>query len=507
MIIVDCTLDSVMIHCVRLERSSPITSFNPERRFEQVPDSHNHPVSVQDGIDLRALLAVLLAVALSALDTAIANTALPTIGSDLHAPASASIWVINAYQLSIVASLLPLAALGDLWGPRRVFLWGLGIFTAFSLACALSSDLQTLALCRWGQGFGAAGIMSVNIALIRVLFPKERLGRGVGFNALVVGVSSALGPTVASLVLLVAPWQWLFGLNVPLGLLALWFAWPAIPRMHKGSQEVDKHGLKVGGAKSATDHTFDPLTAIATALTFGCLIYALTAAAQRHSSYQLVPFVVLGLIALIYLLRRQGSHPAPMLPVDLLKRPMFALSTLTSITSFAAQGLAFVALPFYFEQTLHRDSVETGFLITTWPILVAIAAPIAGRLSDKYPPGLLGGIGLSVLSFGFVLLAMLPSNPSVLHIVICMAICGVGFGGFQSPNLKAIMSSAPPNRSGGASGVIAMGRLIGQTSGAAVVALCLGLWGDSMGPLIALAIGAGFAGLAALASFSRLWVE
>ena len=311
------------------------------------------PKRAQDDIDTRALLAVLLAVALSALDTAIANTALPTIGADLNAPASASIWVINAYQLSIVASLLPLAALGDLWGPRRVFLLGLGVFTIFSLACALSLDLQTLAICRWGQGFGAAGIMSVNIALIRVLFPKERLGRGVGFNALVVGVSSALGPTVASLVLLVAPWQWLFGLNVPLGILAFFFAWPAIPRRSKDL---------VAGAQAAT---FDPLSALATSATFGCFIYALTAAAQRQELIQLIPFVVLGGASLYFLLRRQNGHPAPMLPVDLLSRPMFALSTLTSITSFAAQGLAFVALPFYFEQTLHRDSVETGFLITT----------------------------------------------------------------------------------------------------------------------------------------------
>lgn len=461
-------------------------------------------------LDIRALLAVLLAVALSALDTAIANTALPSIGSDLHAPASASIWVINAYQLSIVASLLPLAALGDLWGPRLVFLWGLVIFTFFSLACALSNDLQTLAICRWGQGFGAAGIMSVNLALIRVLFPKERLGRGVGFNALVVGVSSALGPTVASLVLLVAPWQWLFGINVPLGILALFFAWPALPKLPKIKEvtsDFNSANDREVSYRNDVGHTFDPLTALATAATFGCFIYALTAAAQRQSLIQLAPFIALGLVALLILLRRQSGHPAPMLPLDLLKRPMFALSTITSITSFAAQGLAFVALPFYFEQTLHRDSVDTGFLITTWPVIVSFAAPIAGRLSDKYPPGLLGGVGLSILSVGFIALAKLPNDPSVLQIVICMAICGAGFGGFQSPNLKAILSSAPPNRSGGASGVIAMGRLIGQTSGAAVVALCLGLFGASQGPITALAIGALFSAFAAIVSFARLWVK
>ena len=177
-------------------------------------------------VDTKALCAVLVAVGLGALDTAIANTALPSIGADLNAPPAATIWIINAYQLSIVASLLPLAALGDLWGPRRVFLGGLAVFTCFSLACALSDSLTMLAVFRCGQGLGAAGIMSVNLALIKLLFPKERLGRGVGLNALVVGISFALGPTVASLVLLMGPWQWLFAINVPLGILAFCFAMP-----------------------------------------------------------------------------------------------------------------------------------------------------------------------------------------------------------------------------------------------------------------------------------------
>ncbi len=444
-------------------------------------------------VDLKALCAVLLAVSLGALDTAIANTALPTIGADLGAPAAESIWIINAYQLSIVASLLPLAALGDLWGPRRVFLGGLAVFTVFSLACALSNSLGVLALCRCAQGLGAAGIMSVNLALIKLLFPAERLGRGVGLNALVVGISFTLGPTMASLLLLVGPWQWLFAINVPLGLMAFCFALPALPARTKGTGQ---------------NHKFDPWTAVLTALTFGCFIYVLSAASQRVGLLALLPIAAVSFIAFWGLLLRQNGHPAPMLPVDLLSRPMFALSALTSVASFVAQGLAFVALPFYFENTLHRDPVETGFLITAWPLVVAIAAPIAGRLSDRYPAGILGGVGLSLMSVGFITLVFLPSEPSVFDIVWRLMLCGIGFGGFQSPNLKAILSSAPANRSGGASGVVAMGRLIGQTIGAALVALCLGLAGASLsGPVWAMGLGAIFSGLAACASFARLYVK
>jgi DHA2 family multidrug resistance protein-like MFS transporter len=330
--------------------------------------------------------------------------------------------------------------------------------------------------------------MSVNIALIRAIYPAERLGRGVGLNALVVGVSFALGPTIASLVLAVADWPWLFAVNVPLGMLAFMFALPTLPRAARRG------------------HGFDPLTAVYTAITFAALVLALGAAAQREPWPLSVTPAVVTLVAGALLLRRQAGHPAPMLPVDLLRRPMFALSTLTAMASFAAQGLAYVSLPFYFEGVLHRDPIETGFLLSPWAVVVAVMAPIAGRMSDHHPPGLLGGVGLALLSVGLVSLALLPEHPAVLDIVWRMALCGAGFGFFQSPNLRALMASAPPERSGGASGVIAIARLIGQTTGAALVALCFGLAGAA-GPTWALALGAVFAALAAVASTARLWAH
>lgn len=437
----------------------------------------------------RALIGILLGVALASLDVAIANTALPVIATDLRAAAASSIWILNAYQLAVVASLLPFAALGDQIGPRRVFLAGLAFFTVASLGCTLATSLPTLAAARVFQGVGAGAIMSVNVALIRLIYPAERLGRGVGLNALTVGVSFALGPTVASLVLAVANWPWLFAINVPLGLAALACALPALPHTARSR------------------HPFDPLTAILTALTFSSLILSLGAAAQRESLMFVVPPLVLAVASGWTLLRRQAGHPAPMLPVDLLKRPMFALSTVTSVASFATQGLAFVSLPFFFEQVLHRNAVDTGFLMTPWPIIVALVAPIAGRLSDHYPPGLLGGVGLLVLCLGMTSLVLLPARPGTLNIVLRMSLCGAGFGFFQSPNLRALMSSAPPERSSGASGMIAIARLTGQTTGAALVALCFGLAPGARGPLAALVLGAAFAGLASLASFARLWTD
>ncbi|CAG4894797.1 Riboflavin transporter RibZ [Paraburkholderia saeva] len=436
--------------------------------------------------DRRAMAAIMLAVALATLDTAIANTALPAIAADLHAAPAASVWIINAYQLAMVATLLPLAALGDILGHRRIYITGIAVFTLASLACSVVSTLPMLTAARVLQGLGASAIMSVNTALIRYLFPPHRLGRGLGVNALVVGVSFAVGPTVASLILSVASWPWLFAVNVPLGVIALTFALPALPQTKRGT------------------HHFDRVAALLNVITFAALIFALGEAAQRAPAQTVLGAAAIALVFGLLLIRRESGHPAPMLPVDLFRLPVFALSAVTAVCSFAAQGLAFVSLPFYFEDVLHRSQVETGFLMTPWPVVVALAAPIAGRLSDRYPPGLLGAIGLAILSAGMASLALLPPYPHVIDIAIRMAVCGAGFGFFQSPNLKALMASAPPERSGGASGIIATARLLGQTTGAALVALSFGIAGRH-GPTLALSTGAVFAGAAAVASGLRLF--
>jgi DHA2 family multidrug resistance protein-like MFS transporter len=443
------------------------------------------PDSPMTSREKRGMAAIMIAVSLATLDTAIANTALPNIAADLHSTPAASVWIINAYQLAMVATLLPFAALGGIVGHRRIYLGGVMVFIVSSVICAMAWSLPSLAAARVLQGIGAAAIMSVNTALISAIFPIHRLGRGLGFNALVVGVSFAVGPTVASIILSFGTWPWLFAVNLPIGLLALSIGWHSLPQTKR------------------SEHGFDPVAAILNVITFAALIFALGEGVQREPAQYVVAAVVVFAIAFALLLRRERGHPAPMLPVDLFRRPMFALSTVTAICSFAAQGLAFVSLPFYFEHVLGRNPVETGFLLTPWSAVVALMAPIAGRLSDRYPPGLLGGIGLAVMAAGMASLAIMPADASVLNIGIRMAVCGAGFGFFQSPNLKALMASAPRERAGGASGVVATARLLGQATGAALVALSFGIAG-AHGPTLALALGAGFAAAAAVASWLRL---
>ena len=434
-----------------------------------------------------AAAAIFTALAMASLDTAIANIALPTIAADLHVGPADVIWVVNVYQIALVATLLPLAALGEIVGHRRIYLGGLLLFTLASLACACAWSLPSLLAARVLQGLGASGIMSVNTALVRFVYPGRLLGRGFGHNAMVVATAFTLGPTIASGILAVGPWSWLFAVNIPFGLVAIVIGLKTLPRTPRAT------------------HAFDFPGALLAAACLGLFMMGIGSAAHHAPpalvAVELVSALLLGWV----LVRRQADHPAPMLPVDLFRRPLFALSTATAICSFAVQGLAFVSLPFYFEDILGRTQVETGFFMTPWPLVVAMMAPIAGRLSDRYAAGLLGGLGLALLGLGMALLAMLPASPHIADIVWRMAICGCGFGFFQAPNMKALMSSAPPSRSGSASGIVATARLMGQTSGAALAALCFGLAGRD-GATVALVLGAAFAAVGCVMSSLRLLV-
>jgi MFS transporter, DHA2 family, multidrug resistance protein len=406
---------------------------------------------------LYAFMAIAIAMTMAVLDSAIVNVALPTIGQELAISPAKTIWIVNAFQLAITVSLLPLASLGDSIGYKKIYWGGLAVFTAASFACANSHSLLALSVARVVQGVGAAGIMSVNIALVRYIFPKAKLGIGMGYASLIVAVSSAAGPTIASAILSVAHWQWLFLVNVPLGLVAFFVAGRTLP------------------ATPASGHRFDIASAALNALTFGCLIAGLNSLSDVNGHIRAAGLLTGALFFGAFYVRRERRVAMPILPFDLLRLPVFAFSMMTSISSFAAQTMAYVALPFYFEHTLGRSEVATGFLMTPWPLTTALIAPIAGRLSDRFAPERLCNVGLAILAMGLASIAMIGSAPSGFDLGWRLALCGLGFGFFQSPNNRIIIGSAPRERSGGASGLQSMGRLLGQSIGAAFVAIVFGL--------------------------------
>jgi DHA2 family multidrug resistance protein-like MFS transporter len=414
---------------------------------------------LQDGLPVPrrywAIVSIGLGITLAVLDGAIANVALPSIAQDLRASEAASIWIVNAYQIAIVVALLPLASLGEIVGYRRVSQAGLAVFTLASIGCVLADSIATLSLARVVQGFGAAGIMSVNGALVRFTYPHRMLGRAVGINAVIVSLAAAAGPTIAGAILSVGHWRWLFALNIPIGLLAVSLAGFTLPH-----NPLQKRPLNWTGAALS-------------AAAFGLVITGLQALAHGEASVLGFGLTGAGLAAGVLLVRHEKPRAAPLIPLDLLARPMFALSVATSIISFTAQMMAFVALPFFLQGSLGLSAVETGLLMTPWPLATMVAAPLAGWLSDRYSAGVLGAIGLSLFACGLMALSFLEPDASKFDVIWRMAVCGAGFGFFQSPNNRAMLSEAPRERAGAAGGALGTARVLGQSLGAVVVAFLL----------------------------------
>ena len=432
------------------------------------------------------MAAISVGISVAVLDGAIANVALPTIAGDLHVNPASSIWVVNAFQLAVTISLLAFSSLGDLWGYKKVYVGGLLLFSTTSLICALSDSFWTLVIARGLQGFGAAAITSVNTALLRIIYPTRLLPRGMGTNALIIAVAAAAGPTVAAGILSVANWPWLFAINVPIGLIAFGLSAKFLPA----------NPVKVEGQR------FDVTSAILNALTFGLLISVIDGFAHDIHWYILIPGIFVMLTIGYFFIRRQLHHPFPLLPIDLMHNRIFSLSVVTSVVAFIAQMLALVSIPFFFQRVLHLSEVATGLLLTPWPLATMISAPLAGRLMSRINGGLLGGIGLAIFGLALCLLALLPDHPTHFDIIWRMVVGGIGFGTFLTPNNSTIIASAPSNRSGGASGMLGMARLLGQTIGAAIAALMFAFFpGNSM--KMSLLFGAGIAIVSAIVSSFR----
>ena len=441
-----------------------------------------------------AVATITIGLSMSVLANSMTNLALPYIAQDLQISAESSIWIVNASQIALMVCLLPIAALADIIGYRRVYRVGLGLFCLASLGCALAPSLPWLIVARTCQGLGGAALMSVQPALVRAIYPRDMLGRGLGFNTTVVATSLAAGPSLGALILTVSSWPALFAIYIPLGLVAFLLGERYLP-----------HTTHV-------HRPFDVVSAILSGLTFGLLIFGIDGIAHAHRPLLIAGEIAVALVLGILFIRRQTRLREPMMPVDMFRRPIFALSIATASCTFTAQGLAFVSLPFFFHTVLGKNATDTGLLLTAWPLALASIAPIAGRLADRHHAGFLGAIGLTSMTTGLIALALLPSDPGTADIVWRLVLCGAGFGVFSAPNNRLMMNAVPRDRSGSAGGIIATARTLGQTMGAALVALVFGLFDFSGGGAAdatkaALWLSAAFAGTALIVGSFRLRLQ
>jgi len=429
-----------------------------------------------------AITAVLTAMALVVLDAGMANVALPSMALSLRATPAAAILVVTAYQTALVMALLPCAALGERLGYRRVFASGVALFTAASALCALSPSLPWLVAARALQGLGGAAVMALGVALLRFSVPRRRLGAAIGWNALTVALSSAASPALGALILSGSSWPWLFWINLPLGATALGFA-AALP------------------APAGTRRPLDWLSVGLNGLTFAALVLGAELAPTHPPAAGAL--LLTGALALAGLVRREIPKAAPLLPLDLLRSPPFRVSVIASVCCFTGQTAGLVGLPFYLQHELGQTPLLTGLYMTVWPLGVAAAAAAAGPLSDRVPTAWLCAVGGTVLALGLAATAVWPLQGDPRGLIPVVALCGLGFGLFQTPNNRNMFLSAPLDRSGAAGGLQGSARLTGQTAGAVLMTLLFAATNPTAAPHIGFGIGAALAFVAGGVSLLR----
>jgi EmrB/QacA subfamily drug resistance transporter len=399
------------------------------------------------------MLAVGVGVFMAALDGSIVNIAMPTLEKALNTEFAVVQWVILSYLLTVTTLLLGIGRLADIVGKKQIYLAGFVIFTIGSALCALAPSVGWLIGFRVLQAIGAAMIMSLGPAITTEGFPSNERGKALGIVGLAVSAGIITGPALGGLLLDQLSWHWIFLLNVPVGIVSIWISARYVPAtVPPGGQRFD-----YGGALTL----FFSLLALLLALTFGQEMGFL------HPWILLLLAGWLLLLALFILIERRVSQP--MLDLQLFQSSIFSVGLLSGLVSFILVAGVLFLMPFYLEYVLGYQPLIAGQLLAILPLMLGITAPVAGWLSDRVGTRLISVIGLLVLLVGYAMLSQLDAQTSTAGFILALLPIGVGMGVFQSPNNSAIMGAVPPERLGVASGLLAVSRTLGQTTGIAIL--------------------------------------
>ena len=425
---------------------------------------------------LYATVALAAGIAIAVLDASMVNIALPSAARALGLTPAEAVWVVNAFQITVVGMLIPFSSLGEILGFKRVWTFGIALFSLGALGSAMAPDFSVLLAARVVQGFGAAAVMSLLAGLIRHSYPARQLGQAIGNNAMTVAICSAAGPSIGAAVLAVAPWPFVFAVHVPIGLAVLIFGvryLPDVPRQRR---------------------PFDYGAAALNVAAFGLIFLGVDLLLHRPGMG--VVLLVAGIICAGLLIWREMARPIPLLPLDLLSLRPIRVALIASVCMFAVHMLIVINMPFHLSAA-GFSPFEIGLIITPYPIVIGLLAPIAGRLSDRMPSAIPCAIGGGVLALATLTLSYLPARPELICPALLVA--GLGFGFFQAPNNRTLLGSAPRARAGSAGGMQATARVLGQAAGATLASACFTL----AGPWLAFLCGSVLAAIAGLVSLSR----
>ncbi|MCS7061155.1 MAG: MFS transporter [Anaerolineae bacterium] len=408
-----------------------------------------------------ALTAVAISIFLATLDGSIVNVALPTLVRQLDTDFATVQWVVLAYLLTMATLMLGIGRLADMHGKKPIFVAGFVVFTIGSVLCGLSPSVHALIAFRVLQAVGAAMTLAIGPAITTEAFPPHERGKALGISGTVVSLGSITGPTLGGLILNALDWHWIFFVNLPVGILGAWIALRFVPHL----RPIGRQRFDLGGAASL----FLSMLSFLLALTFGQqggfgnpLVLGLLAA-----------FV--GFLALFITIERRTSQP--MVDLRLFNNPLFSVSLITGFLTFVTAAGSFLIMPFYLQNVLGYSAGQTGLLMSIVPIMLGMAAPIAGSLSDRLGSRTITVIGMGVLVVAYFSMSTLTEDTSAVGVVVRLLPLGLGMGIFQSPNNSAIMGSVPRERLGIASGFMSLTRTLGQTTGSALLGA---LWAMSV---------------------------
>jgi EmrB/QacA subfamily drug resistance transporter len=420
--------------------------------------------------------AVLILAALSGfitnLDGSIVNIGLPAISKTFHVGVSGTIeWIIIGYLVVIAAVLLTFGRLADMIGRKPIFLTGLLVFVVGSALCGMAPTLLLLIFARLFQGLGGALIFSVNIAMITSAFPRNGRGLALGLNAVIVALGISAGPTIGGIITQYLTWRWIFYVNVPTCLIVL------LAAFHFYREERPQVGQR---------GRFDPPGAVTFAISLALLTLGLSFGREwGWLSPGLLSVLSVGVVMLVVAIYIENRVEYPILDLNLLRNRTFAFANISFIFCMMALFAPGFIMPFYFEQLRGFSTIQTGLLMSPLPLTFAIMSPISGSVADRFGSRWLSPFGLAVACFGLFLLSQVNAQSSMGDIIWRLIIAGIGQGIFQSPNTRTMMGAAPSNAQGEASGLLATGRVIGQSLGVAIMGtIFAGLGGAAAGNIL-----------------------
>ncbi|MBN2764492.1 MAG: MFS transporter, partial [Bacteroidales bacterium] len=393
------------------------------------------------------------------------NLALPAIGREFNATAVELGWIVSSFILSSAMFLLPFGKLADIAGRKRIFTYGIGLFTISTFLIIISWDIISLIILRTVQGIAAAMVFGTSMAIITSVFGQGERGRALGINVTAVYIGLSGGPVIGGLLTQYFGWRSIFVFLIPIGILSLFLI----------SRNIKEEWSEAKGDK------FDLKGSVIYGISLAAFMYGFSKLPSAAGWVFLGSGLILGFIFIFF----EKVSDSPVFDIRLvLKNRVFAFSGIAALIHYSATSATGFFISLYLQFIKDLDPRSAGLIMISQPVMMAVLSPLAGRLSDKYNPGIIASYGMGLTAIGLILLCFINEHSPVYLIVVLLVIMGVGFALFSSPNSNAIMSSVEKKYLGVASGVLGTMRLAGQmfSMGIAMMLLALYIGQQALGP-------------------------